>query len=79
MNGGMINSVTSLHLVGCFYCFINKFANKNEDIYLQALIESKPAQNIRNHYATEESGKHKTHSYKILCSVDRASRYNLCK
>jgi hypothetical protein len=34
--------------------FINKFANKNENIYLQGLIKSKPVQTIRNHCATEE-------------------------
>jgi hypothetical protein len=34
--------------------YINKFANKNEDIYLQRLIESKPVQNRRNHDVPEE-------------------------
>jgi hypothetical protein len=43
--------------------FVKKIANKNEYIYLQGLIESKPVQNTRNHYATEERGKHKSHSY----------------
>jgi hypothetical protein len=33
--------------------FVNQFANKNEDIYLQWLIASKPVQNIRNRNALE--------------------------
>jgi hypothetical protein len=42
--------------------FVKKIANKKEDIYLQGPIECKPVQNIINHYATEEWGKHKSHS-----------------
>jgi len=54
--------------------FINKFANKNADIYVQGLIESKPVQNIRNNYATEESDKHKSHSYKFCVNADEFAR-----
>ena len=59
-----------MHLAG----FIKK---KKEDIYLQGLIESKLVQNIRNHYATEEWGKHKSHSYIYCVNADAEKKISV--